>query len=192
MSSVCLEDRQRLEPKWLGRKAALAIAWVGILWAAKWPQPCCPLCLCQTGGESKLLPKCEVRNCSLFPWHLLLRRRASPLRPLLDLLSNPALPAFPSHTWSSPALTTPLQERNTKFSMVCQEGLSQPCLQQCPQESRDCHNLTSMAGRARWIFTSTCLLRRKYLEAHTFAKIILKQHSFPGETRKIQTACDRC
>lgn len=140
--------------KVVGRKKTLTIAWAGVLVAAKWPQPYSPLCLSQTWGESKLLPKCEVSNCSLFPWHLSLRRH---VRPLLDLLSNSAFPVFPSHTWSSPGLTTPLQERNTKF-----------CLQQCPRESRDYQNLTNMAGRARCIFTSTCLLRNKYLAAHVF------------------------
>lgn len=120
------------------------------------------------------------------------RTRASPLWPPLALLPSFALLAFLSCSPSIPAPTPPPQESDVQFCMRCPEGLSRPCPQQTPRESRDCHNLTATASSARCTFTFACLLERRHLAADVLAKIIPKQRSFPGETTKMQTACDRC
>lgn len=120
------------------------------------------------------------------------RRCASPLWPPLAPLPSSALLAFPSYNRSIPAPAMPPLESNTRFCVQCREGLGHPCPRQTPWESRDRRNVAATAGRARCTFTFACLLEHRYLAAHVFAEMIAKQHSFPGETTKMPTACDRC
>lgn len=189
MTSVCFFGGEaKVGAKVVRRKATLAIACAEVLVAAKWPQPCCPPCLCQTCGESKLLPECEISNLFSVPLTPLPGETCQPSETSLGSAFQLCHPRLPFPHLEQPSSDNASQGEKHKILHVLPRFESALPTAVSPGE-QNYHNLTSTA---RCIFTSTCLLIHKYLAAHTFAKIILKQHSFPGETRKIQTACDRC
>lgn len=159
MSSVCLEDRKRLEPRWWGDRQPLSLPGQGLYQQQSDLSPAAH-CVCARAVGSQSCCQ-SVRSvitlCSpdTSPWG------DTPALWGLFWICFPTLPSPPSlPTPGAAQLWQRCSRRNTKFCMCCQEGLSQPCLQQPPQASRDYHNLTSMAGRARCAFTLTCLLRQ--------------------------------
>lgn len=143
---LSLPCRQRLHPGWLAERQTQPLPRAaGFYWQqSDGGHAACSACARPAGSQSCCLRvRSKLAAVAPCPPGSSRRRRASPLWPPLALLPSFALLAFPSRSWSIPAPSPLSQESNMQFCVRCRECLSQPCPQQTPRESRDCHNLTA-------------------------------------------------